>query len=518
MKVGRVEEVDGDGEVHVAYDAHSAGAAPDPAAWPNPSSLGDDLPPVDSFALELLPQSLRPFVEDISERMQTPCDFAAMTGTVALAGCVNRRALIRPKVEDNWMVTPNLWGAIIAAPGFMKSPILRAITAPLAHIEEMWRAEYESSSGDYEVEKEKAELRYQVWREKFKAAAKQGKTPPTQPDNTLEEPTLMRLLLTDATFKALHEILSKNPAGVLVTRDELTGWIATLDRPGREGERGFFLQSWNGDSGFTIDRIGRGSIHVPAVCVSLLGCIQPARLRWYLSQSLDGGPSDDGLLQRFQLAVWPDPPRHWKLVDRAPNGTAQAMAEEVFTVLAHRSADSPVQLRFDPEAQALFYAWLGELEEKIRGDNGLHPALVAHIAKYRSLLPTLAGLFELADAVAESRETTSINLANAQRAAAWCDYLESHAKRIYSCIATPALHAARELARHMERGGFGEQFSTRQVYANHHWSGLDTTEKVRAALEIVQDAGWVRRTKYTAGSGRPSETWQVNPKVRFHAK
>jgi putative DNA primase/helicase len=97
--------------------------------------------------------------------MQTPPDFAAIAGTVALAGCVNRRALIRPKVNDNWTVTPNLWGAIIAHPGYMKSPILRTMTAPLAHIEEMWRAEYDSTSGDYEVEKAKAELRNQAWRD-----------------------------------------------------------------------------------------------------------------------------------------------------------------------------------------------------------------------------------------------------------------------------------------------------------------------------------------------------------------
>jgi hypothetical protein len=514
MRVARVEEVDADGGVHVAYDAN----AKDTTEWPNPSPLGDDLPPVDSFALELLPQSLRPLVEDISDRMQTPPDFAAIAGIVALAGCVNRRALIRPKVEDNWTVTPNLWGTIIADPGFMKSPILRAMTAPLAHIEETWRAEYDSAADDFEIEKEKSELKLRAWSEEYKRTYKKNQDAPSRPDNILKEPTPRRLLLTDSTFEALHAILGANPAGVLVTRDELTGWMATLDRPGREGERGFFLQSWNGDSGFTIDRIGRGSIYVPAVCVSLLGCIQPSRLRWYLSQSLDGGPRDDGLLQRFQLMTWPDPPPEWKLIDRTPNGTAQAMAEKVFTVLANLSEKSPVQLHFGPEAQELFYAWWRELEEKIRSEVGLPPALVAHLAKYRSLLPTLAGLFELADSVAESRDTTSINLVHARQAAAWCDYLESHAKRIYSCITTSALHAARELARHIERGDLGEQFSTRQVYATHHWTSLDTSEKARAALEVLQDADWVRSVEHKPSSGRPPETWQVNPKVKRHAK
>jgi hypothetical protein len=47
-------------------------------------------------------------------------------------------------------------------------------------------------------------------------------------------------------------------------------------------------------------------------------------LNWYLSDALGGGPGDDGLFQRFQIIVWPDPPLKWTLVDRAPNGAALA--------------------------------------------------------------------------------------------------------------------------------------------------------------------------------------------------
>jgi hypothetical protein len=64
--------------------------------------------------------------------------------------------------------------------------------------------------------------------------------------------------------------MSENPAGILVIRDELTGWWSVLDRTGREGERAFCLQAWNGDTGHTIDRIGRGTIHVEACCMSML--------------------------------------------------------------------------------------------------------------------------------------------------------------------------------------------------------------------------------------------------------
>lgn len=62
--------------------------------WPKLAPLGDNLPPVMQVNSEFLPASFRPLVEDVSERMQTPPDFAAATAINALAGCVNRRAFV----------------------------------------------------------------------------------------------------------------------------------------------------------------------------------------------------------------------------------------------------------------------------------------------------------------------------------------------------------------------------------------------------------------------------------------
>lgn len=492
------------------------------ADWPDPAPLGDDLPAVDECELELLPSSFRPLVEDISERMQTPLDYAAAAAVVALAGCVNRRAVIRPKAEDvSWSVVPNLWGAIVGPPGFMKSPVLRAMTLPLTHIEDVWRAEYSEELGEYESAKEQGELRQQAWREECKRAYKKNQPVPIQPDKTIAAPAQKRLVLTDATFEKLHEILSENRAGVLVVRDELTGWLSQLDRQGREGERAFFLQAWNGDAGFTVDRIGRGSIHVPAVCVSLLGNIQPSRLRGYLSEVLEGGPRDDGLFQRFQILVWPDSPKDWRLVDRLPNGSALVAAEKVYSQLANLSADAPVRMSFAPDAQVLFNRWWTELESKLRGNSVLPPVLVAHFAKYRGLMPSLAGLFELADLVDQGNPLAeaSITLEHTRQAAAFCDFLASHARRIYACVVTPELRSARELARHIAAEDVPDVFSTRFVYLKG-WSGLQTPELARAALSLLEDAGWVRCVEFmpSRSGGRRSEDWLVNPKVVRHEK
>ncbi len=195
--------------------------------------------------------------------------------------------------------------------------------------------------------------------------------------------------------------MSENPAGILVIRDELTGWWSQLDRAGREGERAFCLQAWNGDTGHTIDRIGRGTIHVEACCMSMLGGIQPGRLRSYLVDALEDGPSNDGLIQRFQLLVWPDTAPDWNYVDRAPDAASEQQAARVFRKLVELDTENPARLRFATDAQELFIEWLAELEAKIRGDE-LHPALISHLSKYRSLMPALAVLFHLAEAAAGS--------------------------------------------------------------------------------------------------------------------
>jgi hypothetical protein len=147
---------------------------------------------------------------------------------------------------------------------------------------------------------------------------------------------------------------------------------------------------------------------------------QPARLRSYLADALQDGPLNDGLLQRFQVLVYPDSPQDWRYVDRPPLAEAISNAERMYHRLAHLDAAQPLRFRFEGAAQELFVAWLTDLESKLRGVD-LHPALVSHLAKYRSLMPSLALLFELADG-----GTDTISLAHTRQSAAFCDYLESH--------------------------------------------------------------------------------------------
>ncbi len=135
----------------------------------------------------------------------------------------------------------------------------------------------------------------------------------------IEQPREKRLSTSDATVEKLGELLNENENGILQTRDEITGWFRSLDRPGRESDRAFYLECWDGGGTSKVDRIGRGSIPVKNLTLSNFWTIQPAMLEPYLRGSIEGY-TDDGLIQRFQMLVYPNKPANYQFVDRLPKG------------------------------------------------------------------------------------------------------------------------------------------------------------------------------------------------------
>ena len=105
-----------------------------------------------------------------------------------------------------------------------------------------------------------------------------------------------------------------------------------MDKTGQEGARAFYLQGYNGNQPYTFDRIGRGRIHIPRVCIALLGGIQPGKLQEYIRGAVSGGSADDGLLQRFGLAVYPDTGKDFIFIDRYPDIEAKDKSVEAFNI------------------------------------------------------------------------------------------------------------------------------------------------------------------------------------------
>jgi putative DNA primase/helicase len=163
-------------------------------------------------------------------------------------------------------------------------------------------------------------------------------------------------------------------------------------------------------------------------------------------------------------------------------------AERIYRRIAKMDADKPLRLKFAPDAQALFVAWLTDLEERPRADD-TSLFMQAHLAKYRKLMPALSLLFSLADGSLDA-----VGLHHAQQAADWCEYLAHHARRVYASRISPDRLAAVSLARRLAKGWKRDDgtFTIRDVYRNE-WAGLSTPDEARF-LRVGDCAG--RRSLY----------------------
>jgi putative DNA primase/helicase len=484
----------------------------DEADWPDPEPL-DALPGVEPLDEDLLPAAFRPSILDNAERMQLPPDFPAVVEVTAGAGTVGRRAAMQPKDRDtSWRVIANLWTTLIAMSGIGKSPLLSLCLWALTNIEQTWRSEHEAEIELYASALEVYKLEKRAWEREYLTAKKKGLSLPSCPKKPAE-PLCKRLITNDALYEKLHVVMNQNPAGVMLVRDELTGLLSHWDREEYATERAFALSAWNGDTPHTVDRMERGTVHVPHCCLSVLGGITPDRLRNYLAQAPHNSPTADGLMQRFQLAIWPDISTEWEYTDRPPNAAAQQQATTVFQRLISLDVQAPKVYRFAPDAQELFIDWLTDLERTIRG-NTLPAALQSHLGKYRSLMPSLALLFQLFDDAAAGVETDRVSLVHAQQAADWTVYLRSHAQRIYSVEVSPEFQAAILLADKIRnhKADVDGVLEVRNIY-RHHWEGLSSPETVKAACDVLVDSGWLREIGEPSG-GRPANRYRVNPKVR----
>src|SRR6266849_4655222 len=176
-----------------------------------------------------------------------------------------------------------------------------------------------------------------------------------------------------------------------------------------------------------------------------------------------------------------------------------------------RSGATP-SLRFDAAAQELFDGWRAELEHRLRAEED-HPVLLSHLAKYRSLLPSLALILHLIDSV-DAGTGGPVSRAATAQAAAWCEYLAAHARRLYAAVTDAARVAAALLATRLAAGRLASPFSAREVY-RQEWTGLTEPRVVQDALECLEELGWIRSEAFRPrDGGRHTVRFHLNPRLR----
>ena len=235
----------------------------------------DQLPLLD-FPIDILPKPFVDCVESYVKSLQV--DESAIVSSMfsVLSSAIGNSVSIEPK--SDWQVKPFIWFIHLSPSGTGKTPAQNAILAPLRTLQHQESLKYEQELSDYKLEL-------------------QLKKSEKQPFH-LEEPKFLSLISSDTTIEALAVALKLNMRGVLIYRDEISGFIQGLNQYKKQGnDRQHILELY--DCNFwKIDRKSGVTI-IPNPGAGILGGIQ----NMVMPKVFSDDSFSDGLLARFLYVV-----------------------------------------------------------------------------------------------------------------------------------------------------------------------------------------------------------------------
>src|SRR5207245_4175054 len=125
-------------------------------------------------------------------------------------------------------------------------------------------------------------------------------------------------------------------------------------------------------------------------------------------------------------------------------------------------SDSVPFFRLGAAAHDEFLSWRSDLERRLRTGK-MAPALEAHLAKYRKLVPALALINHLVDNGHNEISPRAIS-----KAVAFRKYLETHARRLYGATNEHERAAAQAILSKIRAGDLQDGFTAREVH-QHDW-------------------------------------------------
>lgn len=469
----------------------------------------DELPPVLPVPFNALPAALKPWADDVSQRIGCAPDYLVAGVVVGLSSLLGRKVLMRPKQKDNWLVTPNLYGAIIGRPSTKKTPAEQAALSYIEKLDRQLREENKDTVKDFRAE---VKLSKYLQKDIEKTAVKLKKSGDDEAalnhiknndSDNIAPPPIKRAVIHNATVEKLVMLLSDNQNGLLVIRDELSGWFKTLDREENAEAREFILTAFNGNVSYSHDRVSRDAVHLPHCVLSVFGGIQPSKLKPYL-MAMKNGTNDDGLLQRFQAMVYPDAfISNGK--DEHPNAQAAANLELIYSYFESLPEfEEPPALNFTEEAQSLFYSW--QEDNLLKARRELSPSMESHLSKLPAFVASLSLITHLAD----NQKLSNVDKTSLLKAIVLCEYFESHVRRIYGLVDMPD-YSARSLVDNLYKLPTG--FKAADFRAKH-WSGLNTAIERRKALDVLVARGYLAEVKTQANnSSKTVNIYFINPDI-----
>ncbi len=440
------------------------------------------------FPVHALPEPLCTYVTGVARAMVCPPDFVAVPLLVSCAAAIGNTCEL--EVKRGWYEQARFFSAIVAEPGSRKTPALAFATKPVLDEQVRMRNEYQVEYAKYEDE-------LAAYEEARKKRDNEGVPSPPP-----KAPRLKQLYVSDSTIEALAEVLRENPRGVLVVRDELSGWVRDQGRyqQGRSGERKQWLSLWSGAPLVINRRSFASATIVESPFVNVVGNILPDALHELVG---DAGYSD-GFAERL-LFAFPDPvPVRWN-DDEVEERAQRAIDQHFGKLWALKSEDGErarQTFQLSPSAREVFRSILSEHYEEMNGGQisdmlrGAWSKLEAYFARITLLIHVCR--------LVEHDASLDVDNESVLRAAVVWEYFKAHARRVLEYIHGSDLDKALERALRWIRRQRREEIPLRD-FISAKVGGATTMEDVHHLLDELMQRGVGYTDKRKGGERGPGK-------------
>jgi hypothetical protein len=348
----------------------------------------------------------------------------------------------------DYYAPPIIWAGLVGDSGTLKTPILKALTAPLDELQKEAFEDYQRFYSNYETE-------LQQWE-----AAKKGDRADPKP----KPPALKDLYFSDFTIEAIADSIRYYPEeGYLAHIDELAAFLKSMDayRSGKGSDRQRWLTSYGG-AALKVNRKSSEPIYLHRTSISVVGGIQPQVLE---KQVLDDPSAEDGLWARF---IWV------RLPMTTPPGISERSRIDLSPLLKglYHSLNQIEAKTYtlSREAIAFWNEWNAEMSQLIKQEpSGI---LRATYPKLKEVAARIALISHIANAKLASEPLeleTVISGDTLNTAIQFTRWLMAQTKMLYCEIGTSDNPKAARIVRFVNRFKGCGWVKTRTV--THWWAG-----------------------------------------------
>jgi hypothetical protein len=229
--------------------------------------------------LEVFGQAWGDWIVEAAEAAACPPDYVAAPLLAAVSALIGNARWAQ--ASPGWSEPPFLWICTVGDSGNGKSPgsdcLMRDV---LPEIERKMIADFPDRLQLWRANQEYDKAREETWKSEVREAQKSKTAPPLPPAPTAShEPESPRLRQHDTTIEKVATLLCHAaPKGLLITRDELAGWVEGMTNYNDAG-RQFWLEAYGGRP----FRVERQKLAEPIICsaarCSGVGGVQPDKGR-----------------------------------------------------------------------------------------------------------------------------------------------------------------------------------------------------------------------------------------------